>query len=162
MNSPFQRSSCPPSNFCVIALLAVPSRRPSNVPPCWKGGFPSEGTPPPRWSRLWSSPGLPALLSGGGSRFHSEEFFLIVRGGSRHLLIRAILVTRALDHLGNSIYVGDAPRDPPRDRSSRKPTRRHFFSGLPRALLSLNQEKRSGVETGSEHPQVPGLRDRNR
>ncbi|XP_044184978.1 uncharacterized protein LOC122965084 isoform X2 [Acropora millepora] len=78
-------------------LLALTSRRPSNVPPCWKGGFPFEGTPPPRWSRLWSSPGLPARLSGGGSRFHSEEFFLIVRGGSRHLLIRAILVTRALE-----------------------------------------------------------------
>ena len=54
-------------------------------------------------------PGLPARSSGGGSRFHSEEIFLIVPGGSRHLLIRAILVTRALDHLGNSIYVGDAP-----------------------------------------------------
>ena len=97
MNSPFPRSSCPPSNFCVMALLAVPSRRPSNVPPCWKGGFPFEGTPPPRWSRLWSSPCLPARMSGGGCRFHSEEFFLIVRGGSRHLLIRAILVTRALE-----------------------------------------------------------------
>ena len=32
------------------------------------------------------------------------------------------------------------------DCSSRKPTRRHFFSGFPRALLSLSEGKSSGVE----------------
>ena len=32
------------------------------------------------------------------------------------------------------------------DCSSRKPMRRHFVSGFPRALLSLSQEKSSGVE----------------
>ena len=32
------------------------------------------------------------------------------------------------------------------DCSSRKPTRRHFVSGFPRAILSLGQEKSSGVE----------------
>ena len=32
------------------------------------------------------------------------------------------------------------------DCSSRKPMRRHFVSGFPRALLSLGQEKSSGVE----------------
>ena len=32
------------------------------------------------------------------------------------------------------------------DCSSRKPIRRHFASGFPRALLSLSQEKSSGVE----------------
>ena len=37
-----------------------------------------------------------------------KNFFLSY-GEACHLLIRAILVTRALDHLGNSIYVGDAP-----------------------------------------------------
>ena len=34
------------------------------------------------------------------------------------------------------------------DCSSRKPMRRHFVSGFPRALLSLGQEKSSGVEIG--------------
>ena len=32
------------------------------------------------------------------------------------------------------------------DCSSRKPMRKHFVSGFPRALLSLSQEKSSGVE----------------
>ena len=32
------------------------------------------------------------------------------------------------------------------DCSSRKPMRRHFVSGFPRALLSLSQEKSSWVE----------------
>ena len=32
------------------------------------------------------------------------------------------------------------------DCSSRKPMRRHFVSGFPRALLSLSQEESSGVE----------------
>ena len=32
------------------------------------------------------------------------------------------------------------------DCSSRKPMRRHFVSGFPRAPLSLSQEKSSGVE----------------
>ena len=34
------------------------------------------------------------------------------------------------------------------DCSSRKPMRRHFISGFPKALLSLSQKKSSGVETG--------------
>ena len=34
------------------------------------------------------------------------------------------------------------------DCSSRKPMKRHFASGFPRALLSLGQEKSSGVEIG--------------
>ena len=34
------------------------------------------------------------------------------------------------------------------DCSSRKPMRRHFVSGCPRALLSLSQEKSSGLEIG--------------
>ena len=35
------------------------------------------------------------------------------------------------------------------DYSSRKPMRRHFVLGFPRALLSLSQEKSSGVEIGN-------------
>ena len=36
------------------------------------------------------------------------------------------------------------------DCSSRTPMRRHFVSGFPRALLSLSQEKSSGVEIVAE------------
>ena len=80
-----------------------------------------------------------------------------------------ILVTRASDRpkaLGNSTRtcaVGflqqkiglfepyanmNAPIRDAFDCSSRKPMRRHFVSGFPRALLSLSQEKSSGVEIG--------------
>ena len=89
---------------------------------------------------------------------------------------KCILVTRALDRpkaLGNSMQenmrrrvliaknwlnIGtlrclltprtnmNAPIRDAFDCSSRKPMRRHFVSGFPKALLSLSQEKSSGVE----------------
>ena len=81
-----------------------------------------------------------------------------------------ILVTRALDRLkalGNSVKENmrrrvvtaktlgrlltprvnmNAPIRDAFDCSSQKPMRRHIVTGFPRALLSLNQEKSSGVE----------------
>ena len=41
------------------------------------------------------------------------------------------------------------------DCSLRKPIRGHFVSGFPRALLSLGQEKSSGVEIGNSCIQGP-------
>ena len=45
------------------------------------------------------------------------------------------------------------------DCSSRKPMKRHIVSGFPRALLSLSQEKSSGVEI--EGPLLLRLEQRN-
>ena len=45
MNSPFQRSSCPPSNFCVMALLALPFKEAVQCTTVLERGISFRGNP---------------------------------------------------------------------------------------------------------------------
>ena len=64
---------------------------------------------------------------------------------------RRVLIAKnwLLEPYGACSLLMDAPIRNAFDCSSRKPMRRHFVSGFPRALLSLSQKMSSGVEIDS-------------